>query len=460
MQPISWNLQKTKKNKQVNPTIQQAMLTDTASLVSFSQDFGKILSSSPAAIFKPLTLESLQTVMHYGYTHHLPFTIRGNGLSQSGQSLAFKESAILSMGHFDRVFPGTDTTIWAEANASWSTVINATVQQNKLPFVVPYNCELSIAGVLSAGGVGASSFKYGSAGSQIAALEVITANGERREVQPQDPLFQACLGGQGRFGAITKACITLRPCLKNIRTFFLLYDNPEQWLSDLSLCETQVDFVEAFCSPAPQGAKLTEQGRTPFAYWFYALQISLEYEENLPHLPLVFSPWKIVHIQDEPISNFIFRHEGRFKNMKLTGLWDLAHPWYECFIDKTILLNHLPQLLNLLPLHYASVLQIVPITSSVPGFFMQPKCKETVAIMILAAGIPDLLVASCLETIKKLDLYLLPLGGKRYLSGFLGEDLSSDYWQRHFEEKYSAWVNLKKEYDAHHVLCSLLYKKD
>ncbi|MCK1850963.1 hypothetical protein MXD98_16720, partial [Legionella pneumophila] len=34
--------------------------------------------------------------------------------------------------------------------------------------------------------------------------------GRKQIVEKNSPLFQACLSGQGRFGAITKACIQLR----------------------------------------------------------------------------------------------------------------------------------------------------------------------------------------------------------------------------------------------------------
>ncbi|KTC92410.1 FAD-binding protein [Fluoribacter dumoffii] len=444
--------------KQCKQKLGQAVLSDGHPLFLFEEDFGKLLHSTPAALCEPKTTEELQALIHYADEHQLPVTIRGNGLSQSGQSLAVPGGLVLSMQYFNHTSEADADSIWVEANASWASLLESSLKKSMVPYVVPHNCNLSIGGVLSAGGIGSASFKYGSVIAHVNALEVVQANGELVSLKKQMPLMEACLGGQGRFGLITKACIALRPCLKNVRTFFLLYADKNKWLEDLLLCQTKADHIESFCTPAIQGAKLSEKGRFPFAQWFYALHVSREYDNEPPDFKdLGLTPWQLLHTQDETIHSYFHRHDSRFNAMKMTGQWELQHPWYECFIPG-ILLKDLEQLLAALPLHYATVVHIARVAALAPtGFLQLPKGEDVFALMILNPGLPNALIPSCLETIKHLDSIFLGQGGKRYLSGYLGDIPDKNYWKKHFEERYDDWVQLKKQYDPHPIFCSLLH---
>ncbi|VEB32795.1 FAD-binding protein [Legionella cherrii] len=444
--------------KQCKKEFGQAVLSDEHSLFLFHEDFGKLIHSNPVAVFEPKTIEDVQSFIQYAHTHQLPITVRGNGMSQSGQSLAVPGGLILSMRHFTNTSEADAGSIWVDANATWASLLESSLKQSMVPYVVPHNCNLSVGGVLSAGGVGAASSKYGSVVAHVKALEVVQANGKVVHLEQHSPLMSACLGGQGRFGLITKACIALRPCLKKVRTFFLLYADKNEWLHDLLLCQTNADYVESFCTPALQGAKLSEKGRLPFAQWFYALHVALEYDNDPPAFSdLGLKPWRLLHTQDELIHSYLHRHDSRFNAMKMTGQWELQHPWYECFISGAQLEN-LEELLATLPLHYATVVHVARIASHSPtGFLQLPKGKDIFALMILNPGLPKALIPSCLEAIKYLDALFLPQGGKRYLSGYLGDAPDKHFWQHHFEERYDDWVQLKEQYDPQNIFCSVLH---
>lgn len=450
-----WNLFHIKQCKK---KFGQAMLSDEHSLVFFREDFGKLIHSAPIAVFEPETTEDAQSFIHYAHENQLPITLRGNGMSQSGQSLAVPGGVILNMKHFDHTSEADSGSIWVEANTSWASLLDNSLKQFLIPYVVPHNCNLSVGGVLSAGGMGASSFKYGSVVAHVKALEVLKADGELVKAEEHSSLMHACLGGQGRFGLITKACIALRPCLKNVRTFFLIYLDKNEWLNDLLLCQTKADYVESFCTPALQGAKLSEKGRLPFAQWFYSLHVALEYDNLPPDFhDFGLRPWRLLHTQDESIHSYLHRHDSRFNAMKMTGQWELQHPWYECFIPGSQL-NNLEKLLAALPLHYATVVHLARIASNTSvGFLQLPKDKDIFALMILNPGLPKALIPSCLETIKQLDALFLSQGGKRYLSGYLGESTDKKFWQNHFEEHYTDWHKLKELYDPKNIFCSVLH---
>lgn len=452
MQRTHWN---TRKIAQYNRENKQALLFDEQTLVSFSQDFGKLKKSSPLAVYIPETTADIQNLLAFARQHVLPLTIRGKGLSQNGQALPVTGGITLSMQKFDHVEKVEENLVWVEANASWSSVLDKTLPENKAPRVLPYNCDLSVAGVLSAGGIGATSFKYGPIAANVAALEVIDGEGQLHQVDAGSDLFHACLGGQGRFGLITRAAIPLRPVAGKVKTFCLVYDNMQAWFADAKKMQKTVDFMELFCSPSIQGMQLTRQGRKPLIQWLYGLHLTLEYGESEPLLPEGINPWKILHAQKEGMDTFLRRHDARFEAMKQTGLWDLIHPWYECFVPSMLLREHLESLLDKLPLPYASLVHIVPVARKEAGFFQFPEGEDISAFMILNPGIGEALKASCLKTMQDLDDFFLTRGGKRYLSGYLGAAVDTTYWQQHFGSRYAAWQTLKAKHDPLGLFSSL-----
>ncbi|CEG56403.1 FAD-binding oxidoreductase [Legionella fallonii] len=439
----------------------QALFSDEQTLAFFSQDFGKLIHSPPSAVCLPQQLSSLQSLIAFAHQHSLPITIRGNGLSQGGQALPLPGGLTLSMRNFNKPLDLEENTIWVEANTTWSDLLNVSLQQHKAPFVLPYNCNLSVAGVLSAGGVGSSSFKYGAINAHVAALEVIDGLGNKHIVKNDSPLFHACLSGQGRFAVITKACIQLRPVQTQVATFFLVYSSQDQWFEDIEKVKSRADYMELFCSPSVQGAKLKEGKRVPIAQWLYGLHFSVEHEQIAPALNDVIKglkPWQIIHSQEEDILSYFLRHNSRFDVMKMLGQWDLFHPWYECFITATVLKKYLNDLLHQLPIHYANIVHVVPMARESGGFLMFPEGESVYSFMILNPGIPGFLKESCMQAIQTLDECFISSGGKRYLSGFLGQKLSANYWINHFGEQYNSWINLKKEFDPKGIFSSMLHQ--
>lgn len=437
----------------------QEMLGDEHSLLAFGKDFGGLAQSKPGAVFSPATTQALQQAVAYANAHRLPVTVRAKGLSQCGQALPLTGGMTLHMEQFCAVHEQREDSVWVDANASWASLLAATLPHSRVPYVTPYNTNLSVAGLLSVGGVGAASFRHGVAASHVDALEIVTADGEIQRADASTPLAQACLAGLGQFGVMTKAAIPLRPCGKQVRTFSLVYLDKEQWLKDLDVFKHCADFIETVCSPALQGTRATARGRQPFAQWLFAMQVSFEYDTQAPELDGLgyqISPWKVSNCQDESMNTYLLRHDSRFQAMKLTGQWDMQHPWYECLVPQDVLLSELDDLLDSLPLYFATVVHLVPIANRRPaGFFMTPDQPEFFSVMILNPGVPPALVPGCLDAIKAMDERFLAQGGKRYLSGFLGLDLSPEYWKVHFGVDYENWSALKRRYDPNGIFGSL-----
>ncbi len=457
MQRTQWS---TQHLQQCESKIGQVLLRDKLTLATYSKDFGQLVHTQPAATCIPESLAQLQSLFSYVTEHKLPLTLRSKGLSQSGQSLPIPGGVSVDITRLNQVVALEGQTIWIEASATWADLLAASLSQGLAPHVVPHNCHLSIGGVLSAGGVGASSFRFGAIIAHVKALEVITPQGDKLRVDAHSELFHACLGGQGRFAVISKACIKLRFCKPQVRTFFLTYLDSTSWLKAIEEAKKKAHYLEAYCTSAYQGTKVIAGKRVPFAQWLYLLHVSLEYNKRGPSFTDLgqLNPWKLAYIQDESISSYFRRHDSRFEAMKRTGQWQLAHPWYECYIPAKLFHQHLESLINKLPLHFAPLLQIAFLANKHQrGFLMLPNEEDVLSIMLLNPGVNPVLLPECLAVLKELDELFLPRGGKRYLSGFLGKQIDDVYWKRHFGTHYNAWINLKKQYDPLGVLCSVLY---
>lgn len=460
MEHSTLNQWDTLQIKQCELETGQALLSDEQTLDSFSHDFGQLIRSSPAAVYIPDDLNSLQSVISYAYQHKLPVTIRGNGLSQCGQSLPITGGLTISMQRFVNTFSVEEDSVWVEGNASWANLLEVSLKTSQAPFILPYNCNLSVAGVLSAGGVGASSFRFGTITAHVRELEVIDGTGIKQKISNDNPLFYACLSGQGQFGVISKAKIKLRSVKPKVKTIYLVYADQKNWFDDIEYLKNQVDYLELFCSPAIQGAVLKKGKRTPVAQWLFGLHLSIEFDVQTPDLSPILkqlSPMAIVHEQEESISSYLLRHNTRFEMMKKLGQWDLLHPWYECFVPTQVIRDHLAHLLKEMPLYFANLVHLTPVAKMNTGFLMLPESDSICSLMILNPGIPYPLKENCMQTIKDLDSFLISKGGKRYLSGFLGENITKGYWENHFGTYHPLWTKLKKQFDPAGIFCSALH---
>jgi hypothetical protein len=190
--------------------------------------------------------------------------------------------------------------------------------------------------------------------------------------------------------------------------------------------------------------------------------VSIAFDKKAPNHETIeaLHPWRILHEQELTLPLYFHRHDIRFEYMKMVGLWNLMHPWYECFVPRDILKDNLPILLEKLPANIANLVQVAPIFPKKSGFMQFPKSEAVCTIMVLNPGLPELLRAKSLEMVAYLDAFFMPFGGKRYLSGYLGENIQEEYWKAHFGEHYDSWIKLKQVYDPAHIFCSNLFKKE
>lgn len=89
-----------------------------------------------------------------------------------------------------------------------------------------------------------------------------------------------------------------------------------------------------------------------------------------------------------------------------------------------------------------------------PRFLMKP--EQAFLFAVLPTGIPLSLKTQALTALEQAHQLVIEAGGKRYLSGWLGET-NPDFWSQHFGPHWRAWQQAKAAFDPNHVLCSKLF---
>ena len=456
-------------------------------LAPFASDFGRLVQGAPAAVVRPASAAEVTALVRRARKEGSTLTPRGQGLSQGGQSVAPAGLALDLSGLATVEGPDEERlTISCEGGARWREVLERCLLRGLMPEVLPLNLDLTVGGVLSVGGIGATSHLAGPVVSTVTALEVVTGTGEQStltagsEAEPAAEgesfgLWDAVLGGVGRCGVITRAELRLRPFAPGLRTFYLLYDSFDAWLTDQRLLAEREDppqWMEGFATVAAQGLRNTPAGRGPFGVWFYGLHLSWEHgpggmRDSAPDPDEVLSglaAYRLVHIEDAETATFPQRYEPRFRAMRAVDGWEQPHPWVEAFLSLEGARRTLPELLDELPLSLGDGHRLMFVAeptgtstrAALPASLALPEERPIVAFAILPPGLPPALRESHLTALRAAHERLVAGGGKRYLSGWL-EMMDDSGWRRHFGSAHQAWEAAKRRFDPAGVFASALF---
>jgi cytokinin dehydrogenase len=319
--------------------------------------------------------------------------------------------------------------------------------------------DLTVGGLLSVGGIGPGSQRFGPVVANVVSMVVVTGDGEiRRCSRTKDrQLYDAVLCGLGRCAVIVSAELELRTARPHVRTFYLLYDDHRRWLADQQALAGSVHGMEGFCSPSAQGLRGTYGRRSAFAAWFYPLQVCIEYEQTPPELPAGLAPYRVVAVEDDLTGYFPTRHDVRFEAMKRLGAWDRPHPAVSALIDVATLAEVLPDVLAAIPPGLGDAHRGIFLVDlrGAPPLFITPSSEHVAFFSIMHAGAAPPLVEEALEAFSRARDLLVDAGGKSYLADWLGSVGPAD-WRTHFASQAGNWETGKTVYDPSGVFCSQL----
>lgn len=436
------------------------VMTESDALERVAHDFGHVVRSEPVGVVQPRSEQEVAALVRDAGSASERLTVRGAGHSFGGQSLSAHAVVVDMSGLKGVEFVGGDRElVRCGAGATLREVVTATLSHGRLPRVMTNLLDLTIGGLLSVGGIGPGSQRYGPMVSNVASMVVVTGDGGiRRCSRTKDrPLYDAVLCGLGRCAVIVTAELELRPARPHVRTFYLLYDDHRRWLADQQALAGSVHGMEGFCSPSAQGLRGTHGRRAAFAAWFYPLQVCIEYEATPPELPAELSPYRVVAVEDDLTSYFPTRHDVRFETMKRLGAWDRPHPAVSALIDVATLAEALPDVLALIPPGLGDAHRGIFLVDlqGAPPLFMTPSSEQVAFFSIMHAGVAPPLVEDALEAFSRVRDLLVDSGGKSYLADWLGSPRPAD-WRTHFGSQADSWETGKTVYDPSGVFCSQL----
>jgi cytokinin dehydrogenase len=357
-----------------------------------------------------------------------------------------------------------NATIECESGATLRSISEVTLRHNMLPNILSFNLDLTIGGVLSAGGFGANCHRFGPMVANVKALDVVTGEGQRVQCSPEREatLFDAVLGGLGHSGVIAKATLALRQVKAKVRIWSLLYHRLEDWLDDQeSLARSsRCDYMQGFFWAGPHLLRSTPTGFYPKAQWFYGLSVGSEYDGKAPEDDWILADLKpsgVLAVDDADTVQFIDLYRDRFVQMRRSHAWERRHPWIDCLLEPGVLRQILPEVLEKLPRAAGDGHRLAWIpTKNLPGLFSVPDGQWAVILAVLPTSIEESVYEETLAALDRIRRMLWDVGGKAYLANWFGP-MDDAAWRRHYGERYNAWVAAKKKYDPRRVLHSMAF---
>jgi cytokinin dehydrogenase len=430
-----------------------------------SRDFGRLISGRAEGVIAITTPDELVATIRHANSTGLSLTPCGTRASCGGQSLpngglALDMTNMTAIGPVDLL----NATIECESGATLRSISEVTLRHNLLPNILSFNLDLTIGGVLSAGGFGANCHRYGPMVANVKTLDVVTGDGQRVQCSPEREaaLFDAVLGGLGHCGVIVRATLALRPVKAKVRIWSLLYHRLEDWLDDQEALarSSRCDYMQGFFWAGPQLLRSTPTGFYPKAQWFYGLSVGSEYDGKAPDDDWMLADLKpsgVLAVDDADTVQFIDLYRDRFLQMRRSHAWERRHPWIDCLLEPGVLRQILPEVLEQLPRAAGDGHRLAWIpTKNLPGLFSVPDGDWAIILAVLPTSIEESVYEETLAALDRIRRMLWDVGGKAYLANWFGP-MDDAAWRRHYGERHNAWVAAKKKYDPRRVLHSMAF---
>lgn len=430
-----------------------------ALLEAHSTDYGQVRQRAPAIVLSPRSVQDIAAVVRYAAQRGLRVQPRGAGHSLGGQSLC--EGAIvidfraLAQLHCINEAHTDSPTFCADAGMTWQELQVRLTPRGLVPPVLTTYLGTTLGGTHSAGGLGTSSFRYGTQADNCLELEVVTGDGEVVVCGPEryEELFQHVLCGFSQFGLITKVKGRLRRFASHNRTYNLLYDDPAALIHDLEALSSnrfaELQHIEALISPCPQGVKWDGQRFRKFACFFYPLRLVLEGEtpDEIPALSAFnnLHYYRFIHQQD-----CFTRDHFPVLPASLVSSSQHIHPWMDTIIPMTHAAEFLGTALDMLPLDFVidsfwpMVLWPAQTSRTRMPLFRVPDCEYVVGWGFYPRVSRDEL-DTLLWHLRQVSQLSARIGCKRYLAGWI--DYARGDWQRHFGDYWPSVIEMKRKYD-------------
>jgi FAD/FMN-containing dehydrogenase len=166
----------------------------------------------PAAVAIPENLHDVIEIVHWARDEG--FRVAAQGTGHNAPALGDLTGTVLVKTHRMRgvTIDAATRTARVEAGVIWIEVVRAAAEHG-LAALAGSSPDVGVVGYTLGGGLSWLARKHGIGANQVAAIELVTADGEFRRVDREnDPdLFWALRGGGGAFGVVTALELNLFP---------------------------------------------------------------------------------------------------------------------------------------------------------------------------------------------------------------------------------------------------------
>lgn len=210
---------------------------ETNILNLFADDFGHSVHQMPLGVLKPANSMDIQKMAEFCLEKKIKLSMRGIGGSAYGQSQQ-AEGIIIDSTSMKNMMWLSQDLIQVEPGATWKEILDYTIQSKRAPYVMPDTLITTVGGHANAGGIGSSSFGFGSIVDHIVEFDLITIEGVQLTCNEDvnGEVFQAALGSMGQLGFMTRIVLRtmVAPAVVHVRKY--RYDGLDyRYLNDLQM---------------------------------------------------------------------------------------------------------------------------------------------------------------------------------------------------------------------------------
>jgi len=210
---------------------------ETNTLNLFADDFGHSVHKMPLGILKPANSIDIQKMAEFCLERKLKLTMRGVGGSAYGQAQQL-EGIIVDSSSMKNMLWLSQDLIQLEPGVTWKEVLDFTMQSNRTPYILPDNLITTVGGHANAGGIGRSSFSFGSIVDHIIEFDLVTIDGVQLTCNEDVnvDVFHAALGSMGQLGFMTRIVLRTMAAPARVRVRQFKYDGLDyRYLNDLQM---------------------------------------------------------------------------------------------------------------------------------------------------------------------------------------------------------------------------------
>ncbi|MEO8333638.1 MAG: FAD-binding oxidoreductase [bacterium] len=416
-----------------------------ADLDAMTTDYGRVVHRRPRVIARPHDTGEVAAVVRYARRHGITIATRAAGHSQGGQSLG--ECILLDMRRMSGAVhvetDGAEGCFVTEAGTTWRDVLAETVARGMIPPVLTTNHSTTTGGTHSVGGVGHSSFRFGTQADNCVGLEIVTGAGDVVccDGDSNLELFDHALCSLGTLGVITRISHRLRRFARFTRIYELAYRDLPRLLADADrLTATDgVTYVHARCTAFKDR-------------WIHVLSVTVEGDDHdaLADDQALLRETGHVHVisrETVPYADLL-RWMSTDTPLSREAAASVVRPGIDIILPASVGGAFIGEILSTVPRWLRG--QVLPLVQFLRGstltrpMFMTPTAEPLVMLSILPSVSPDD-AATMLGLLTDISAACLRAGGKHYLAGWIPFDERG--WQLHFGVQWADLARLRTLYD-------------